>query len=171
MRTEKDMESKNCLVVCEKLPEALEVPVASAKRPWKSYDCIDKGFVSVTASLVKACYQSGEKLVAARVHEVDNVSNHPIYVTARLNRFEGGHILISESMVKCGKFDAIMPDPYGPGEHIVPVYMEIQVSQPKHIPTLQMIRRVALHKPSSWSFQFLLRALPNSDRKYVDCSY
>jgi hypothetical protein len=49
--------------------------------------------------------------------EVDNVSSHPIVVSATLNRLLNmkaeGHILISESAVKLGKFDKIMPNKKG----------------------------------------------------------
>ena len=132
MQAEKDMESKIYFVVYEKPPEDVEVPIASAKRPWKSCGCIDKGFVTMTASLTKACYQPGEKLAAAMV-KIDNVSEHPIHVTARLNRLlnmkADGHILISESIVKLGKFDIIGPTSYGKGEHIV-AYNHADSSEP-----------------------------------------
>ena len=78
MKAEKDMESKIYFVVYENPPDDVALPVASDKRPWKSCGCIDKGFVSITASLSKACYQAGEKIATATL-EVDNIS---IYIEA-----------------------------------------------------------------------------------------
>ena len=116
MKAEKDMESKIYFVVYENPPDDVALPVASDKRPWKSCGCIDKGFVSITASLSKACYQAGEKIATATL-EVDNVSSHPIVVSATLNRLLNmkaeGHILISESTVKLGEFDKILPNKRG----------------------------------------------------------
>ena len=118
MKAEKDMESKIYFVVYENPPDDVALPVASDKRPWKSCGCIDKGFVSITASLSKACYQAGEKIATATL-EVDNISisRHPIVVSATLNRLLNmkaeGHILISESTVKLGEFDKILPNKRG----------------------------------------------------------
>ena len=116
MKAEKGMESKIYFVVYENPPDDVDLPVASDKQPWKSCGYIEKGFVSIITSLSKACYQAGEKIATATMY-FDNVSSHPIVVSATLNRLLNmkaeGHILISESTVKLGEFDKILPNKRG----------------------------------------------------------